>query len=692
MKRYKFRHMRIGMRLPLLICGILLSVILIFGIISYVGVREAELRSGKERLSELSNQLGSMFSSNVQSIISETFKKANTPRIISLLNSGKADSSGLKELTDSNFVYLSVINLQRKTIYHQGEENLLPEFQQDSFLNQHLLTRNSAMIGRLYHKRNSIFYPIIASVYDNQKLAGYLIRLKKINVSEHSLKQLSRLMGKDAKIYIVNKDGSVWSDMRGYVAAQVPIIPTNQKTVEYKKQQQSFLASFSKIENSDWLAGIELPKKEVLAAADQFLKWLILAGLLLLLTGIIAVRLLTRSITGPIERLTKAVTNLAAGNYSTFLTIERTDEIGKLSNAYNLMSGQIERMQQALVEEAENYRLLFENNPLPMWIVSKLDLQILEVNKAATDHYGYDYAEFTKLNSADLRPKEDVIKYLDHFKQHNESNSHGIWRHKKKDGTIIMVEVFSDNIWYSEQPAMLVLANDITGKLNAESQLVRHRFMQQRLISETTIQVQESEREEFGRELHDNINQILASTRLYLEIAKSNKENAREAVSRSYDNINIAMAEINRLSKQMVRPAINTSLAEVIRDLSEEIEAITPISVNLSLENFSDDALDDQLKLIIYRIIQEQVNNIIKHAAASNVTITIETSHEMVYLVINDDGVGFDPTHKPKGIGLRNIDNRVRVYNGVVDIGSEPGKGTRLQVVIPMMQKSKLVI
>src|SRR5690606_4772337 len=123
-------------------------------------------------------------------------------------------------------------------------------------------------------------------------------------------------------------------------------------------------------------------------------------------------------------------------------------------------------------------------------------------------------------------------KYMDHV-QHQDFhiNHRSIWRHKKKDGAIIMVEVTADNILYHGQPARLILANDVTEKLNAEAQLVRHRVMEKELISETTIQAQEKEREELGKELHDNINQILASTKLYLEMAlKGDSDLVEEAV------------------------------------------------------------------------------------------------------------------------------------------------------------------
>src|SRR6185369_15994277 len=231
--------------------------------------------------------------------------------------------------------------------------------------------------------------------------------------------------------------------------------------------------------------------------------------------------LMSRQISEPLRKLTGAASELAAGNYSSIVQVDRHDELGKLARAFNAMAIRVRNSQKELGNKAQNYKLLFESNPMPIWIVTNSNLMIIDVNEAAINHYGYSREEFIKLKSTDLRPEEDVEKYLASISRESTAkNNRGIWRHKKKDGTVIMVDVITDDIMYQDKPAKLVLANDITEKLKAEAELVRHRIMQQEIITETTIQVQEKEREELGKELHDNINQILASTKLYLEIAR----------------------------------------------------------------------------------------------------------------------------------------------------------------------------
>jgi two-component system sensor histidine kinase UhpB len=86
---------------------------------------------------------------------------------------------------------------------------------------------------------------------------------------------------------------------------------------------------------------------------------------------------------------------------------------------------------------------------------------------------------------------------------------------------------------------------------------------------------------------------------------------------------------------------------------------------------------------MLYRIVQEQFNNISKYASAKTVTLRIDADPDFLYLSVTDDGVGFDTTQKAKGIGLKNIQSRVEFYSGTMQIISAPGKGCSLEITIP---------
>jgi signal transduction histidine kinase len=220
-----------------------------------------------------------------------------------------------------------------------------------------------------------------------------------------------------------------------------------------------------------------------------------------------------------------------------------------------------------------------------------------------------------------------------------------------------------------------------------EQELARQRDLQQKLIMETSIQVQEKEREQIGKELHDNINQILAAAKLYLDIAgkDDDMDTRQEALEKSQRNLNLAMEEIRQLSQSLVAPSLGgVGLDHALRKLLENFPLSTSLRVDLDTSAYQEDISDEGVKLTCYRIAQVQLNNIIKHARAKYAWIGLQRTPDRFTLTIKDDGIGFDPAKNTGGIGLRNIRNRVGFYNGSVNIDAAPGKGCTLTIIIPL--------
>lgn len=128
--------------------------------------------------------------------------------------------------------------------------------------------------------------------------------------------------------------------------------------------------------------------------------------------------------------------------------------------------------EKTLRESEERYRLLFENNPFPMWVYDLETLKFLAVNESAIDHYGYSLEEFRSMTIKDIRPTEDVSSLLNQINKLNQDLVHaGIWRHRKKDGSNIFVEINSHELKLDGRKARLVLANDVTERKLAEAAL-----------------------------------------------------------------------------------------------------------------------------------------------------------------------------------------------------------------------------
>lgn len=130
------------------------------------------------------------------------------------------------------------------------------------------------------------------------------------------------------------------------------------------------------------------------------------------------------------------------------------------------------RAQTALMESETQYRLLFESNPLPMWVFDRKTLQFLAVNEAAVRHYGYSRAEFFRMSIADIRRPEEIPNLLAEISRLKAGfNDLKIWRHQKKDGTLIDVEVTGHDINFHGVDAQLILVHDITERRRSDEQL-----------------------------------------------------------------------------------------------------------------------------------------------------------------------------------------------------------------------------
>ena len=222
----------------------------------------------------------------------------------------------------------------------------------------------------------------------------------------------------------------------------------------------------------------------------------------------------------------------------------------------------------------------------------------------------------------------------------------------------------------------------------AEEKLLKQELDKQKLIARAMVDAQEKERAEIGKELHDNINQILSTTKLYLELAKNDNTQRLSLINRSAGNIHNAIREIRNISRSLVPSSIgDLGLQDSITDLVESIRTTKAIHVEFYPVGEIDGQICDKVKLMLFRIIQEQVNNVLKHSGARNLIIelTLLEGENSVELSITDDGKGFNPEKvRKKGLGLSNIMSRADLFGGKVTIQSAAGDGCKLRVQIPI--------
>jgi signal transduction histidine kinase len=157
----------------------------------------------------------------------------------------------------------------------------------------------------------------------------------------------------------------------------------------------------------------------------------------------------------------------------------------------------------------------------------------------------------------------------------------------------------------------------------------------------------------------------------------------RQLIQESTELLDSAIHEIRQLSKNQITPQVKLGLRELIQVLVDSMKEKAPVKTTFDYE-VGAHTVNADLKLNIYRIIQEQINNILKHARATQVHILLKTESGFIIVMVSDNGKGFQLRKKRKGIGITNMINRVESYNGEFSLESEPGKGCRLHVRLPL--------
>lgn len=337
------------------------------------------------------------------------------------------------------------------------------------------------------------------------------------------------------------------------------------------------------------------------------------------------------------------------------------------------------KTEHSLKESEALYRGLFNDSPFAVGLMDTATMQFLEVNETATKLYGYTREEFLHLTAYDVRVPEEHDKLTEVINKGIYAKDKSIRPHRKKNGDIIFVEPAITEINYKNKKAYLITINDLTDKIKAQEELAAEKYNRQKEIDLAALEAGERSRAAIGRELHDNINQLLVASTLFLK--KTSPATGKDAslLLKGIDIIGRAVEEIRKLSAHFVPPSLNNlTLEESIEYLVATFK-LTGASVKLDV-NIIEEQLEEKFKVNLYRIIQEQFSNIIKYAAATAVTVKLGHQQNILTLEITDNGRGFDTQQKAKGIGLSNIRQRAFLYNGEATVTSSPGNGCRVLI------------
>jgi PAS domain S-box-containing protein len=257
------------------------------------------------------------------------------------------------------------------------------------------------------------------------------------------------------------------------------------------------------------------------------------------------------------------------------------------------------------------------------------------------------------------------------------------------DGTlchiIIRSNILRDNT--GKAIRMIGVIHDISKMQRLEETLDREIRTNKSQITEAIVEAKEMERSDIGKELHDNVNQLLGASMLYLDMARKDIKNGEIYLIHSSEYTFTAIEEIRKLTKGLMTDTIKDfGLCAAIEDITRDTMEAYPVQIHCKLKPSLERSMSDKFKMNAFRIVQEQLTNILKHARASDIHITMAETSGKFTLSIADNGIGFD--HKKKsgnmGIGISNITSRAEFYRGKAKFITEPGNGCNLVITFPV--------
>jgi two-component system NarL family sensor kinase len=227
-------------------------------------------------------------------------------------------------------------------------------------------------------------------------------------------------------------------------------------------------------------------------------------------------------------------------------------------------------------------------------------------------------------------------------------------------------------------------------QLKEEARIQEEIRKQQEATTKAVLDAEEKERRRIAGDLHDGVGQLLSAALLNLKqfskglvssesIKTDTVEDAIKMVEDSYD-------EMRSISHQMMPNAlVKFGLVSAVREFVNKIDG-NVIKISLGVSGL-DERLESQKETVLYRVIQECVNNVIKHAKATQMSIQLTYDESGTSLAIEDNGIGFDASaidwESSNGLGLKNMKDRLELLNGEIEIDSRPGKGTSITIFVP---------
>ncbi len=345
---------------------------------------------------------------------------------------------------------------------------------------------------------------------------------------------------------------------------------------------------------------------------------------------------------------------------------------------------------QTLQASEEKYRTLFEN----------MDLGVLEVDTA--EHILYANPAFERITGYSLEEMQGKVASRVLLRADKDKKTIREQEKIRKRGEESVYEI---NLTRKNgEPATLIISGapvfdlnggvrgsvgihwDVTRIRSMEQELLQEQINQEKHILEAKLQAEEEQRSQIGRDLHDGVGQMLAYMSLFLNMIKAKAVYDPVDIQQLEKTVKQTLEQVRTLSRTLAPPAIrDLGLRDSVVELVNSYGILTKPVFKLRVYPQRDDVkLTLDRKIVVFRVLQELLNNTFKYADADTISIHLYFKDNQLCMEFADDGKGFDITKVQKGVGLDSMRSRIDFYKGNINIQSSPGKGTQTLIQLPI--------
>ena len=369
------------------------------------------------------------------------------------------------------------------------------------------------------------------------------------------------------------------------------------------------------------------------------------------------------------------------------------DRDGEIRGAIEIGRDITERKkaEEALRQSEQRLKILFEYAPDAIYL-NDLKGNFVDGNKAAEEMIGCSKAELIGKSFVEtgLLPSEQLLRAIANLEKNALGKPTGPdeFTLKQKDGGYVAVEIRTFPVKIGNRILSLGIARDISARRKAEQKLLEHRSQLKSLASELSL-TEERERHRLATDLHDQISQALVISRIKLQALHASVSSAEIAglLEEVCDNLERIIQDTRTLTFDLSSPILYELgfEAAVSEWLDEQIGQKHGIKTQ-----FEDDGrpkpLEDDIRVLLFRNVRELLINIVKHANARNVKVSIRRIRQQIYVSVEDDGIGFNPVEVASntGFGIFSIRERLEQLAGHIEVESEPGRGSKITMTAPL--------